>query len=609
MGLFDKIKKFFNIKPKKKVDDEKSIAHQEQEKTVVFPTEKEVQTPLQCEHEPILDNIEKRANVTTSKNQKEITKPFSCQPSQEEPTILASEVNVQPLAQNNNLVSSENGNQSPNKNIQFVSTSSTTSSDQNQNVQKSRIETNKKTENDLDNIISSNASHIFKDIIYSNLFSEKNKYVDDSIFEITKPYLKEFFASLGFDWDSLSDQIINLCKKSSEAKELKMVFDKNYLYLVDNKITIDWEVHYPDWLKSDVDQSLDWFKSVVDQSINLNKPLTMQFARMTVAYYYYRSFSSEKPKEALYKDLLRLAISEKEFSTWIVNTPDCFTSLVKHIQKRFRKIKVEETDDRILITQLVKSKYFRNASSSFDFLDISARNSMYSSIYTETIESMGSGDNVHRIKTITDSSKAKNDKQIKTQDDSLIQNISQSSNSLQSKTTSDSEKEIKVKHNIQISDNRPAQETNITPDFIKEEVTRDVNDNINKNITLAEKVQTIYHHEASLSLDGMKESSPVKSKKKPEVIHEEPEQKTEPEQSQNKKDIKATSICKKALQEDDKFDLALQKLGGKRKPIKNEIIPFLESVESIIPSHNSTYNSNDNNSATIDKDIENLLYL
>ena len=45
MGLFDKIKKFFNIKPQKKVDDEKSIAHQEQEKTVVFPTEKKFKHP------------------------------------------------------------------------------------------------------------------------------------------------------------------------------------------------------------------------------------------------------------------------------------------------------------------------------------------------------------------------------------------------------------------------------------------------------------------------------------------------------------------------------------------------------------------------------------
>lgn len=272
----------------------------------------------------------------------------------------------------------ENGNQSPNKNIQFVSTPSTTSSDQNQNVQKSSIETNKKTENDLDNIISSKASYIFNDIIYSNLFSEKNKYADNSIFEITKPYLEEYFVSLGFDWDSFSDQIINLCKKSSKAKELVRVFDENYLYLIDNKITIDLKGPYRVWLKS-----------VVDQSINLNKPLTMQFARMTVAYYFYRSFSSAKPKETLYKELLCLAISEKEFSTWIVNTPDCFTSLVKHIQKRFIKIKVEKTDDRILITQLVKSKYFRNALSSFDFLDISARNSMYSSIYTEAIESMG----------------------------------------------------------------------------------------------------------------------------------------------------------------------------------------------------------------------------
>ena len=86
------------------------------------------------------------------------------------------------------------------------------------------------------------------------------------------------------------------------------------------------------------------------------------------------------------------------------------------------------------------------------------------------------------------------------------------------------------------------------------------------------------------------------------------EKKTAKIQSQSIQDI-TSHAQSKPVQAEEEFDLALQKLGKKRNPNKNEIIPFLESIENMIPPQDPIYASENDNSVNVwDEEIENLLY-
>ena len=598
MGLFDKIKKFFNIGSDKKDEEKQPTNTQTEAKPVVLPTGKKAQETLQSESVPVSKNIEKSTKVNADENRQEIAKSINIESEQKGGVSLSSAEKTQPSIQNKTPVSVANEIKSPNKATQFALVPLSRPSNKKNTASKNTIEVNKKSEEELDAIFSSSARiYIFTNVIYSNLFSERSKYSEDSFFEIVKPYLQDYFANLGFDWPVFGNKIIDLCKKSDQLKTITKKLNENYQYLINNRLKFEW--------KGD---SKDWPKYVVDQSITQNKPVTMQFAKMIVANYYYRDYSSKATIEALYKSLLLLSVSGKEFVTWIVNDENCFVNIVQHYEKRFQKIHVENIDERVLVSQIVKSKRFNTALTKFKFLDTNARESIYSSVYIEAQNNRGQEEIDLNVKKINDTDEGPTREMEKSQSAPSVQAPEESRPSLQSKDTSLFEKKVNAKDSSEISNLEIVEKPNDVPQIVTKEGT-DVSDKTVEKENQCENEQIIDSRKAISSSDEESKKVSAKTEKKPRNISTIKEKKTAKIQSQSIQDITSHAQSKPVQAAEEEFDLALQKLGKKRNPNKNEIIPFLESIENMIPSQDPIYASeNDNFVNVLDEEIENLLY-
>ena len=82
MGLFDKIKKFFNIGSDKKDEEKQPTNTQTEAKPVVLPTGKKAQETLQSESVPVSKNIEKSTKVNSDENRQEIAKSINIESEQ-----------------------------------------------------------------------------------------------------------------------------------------------------------------------------------------------------------------------------------------------------------------------------------------------------------------------------------------------------------------------------------------------------------------------------------------------------------------------------------------------------------------------------------------------
>ncbi len=390
----------------------------------------------------------------------------------------------------------------------------------------------------LEEMFKENEEYIFKNIILRNLFNDENKYSDSSIFEKTQDYLKKYFEDNGFDWNSNSALIKGLISTSQKFKAIAKQQNSFYEYFCANKIDFKFEGHFPNWVKY-----------VIDQSYIANKPLTKQYARILVGYYYFKAFNTKGSKDALYKNLLAM-ISYEEFKNWINSDTTCFDRLAYFTIKRFNKMDVQDLDERILLIQLIKSKNFIKALNEFNYLDASAKQSKYASIYNEVNKNTG----INMI-------------------DLNVRNVIKEEKNLSSKnTTRLDSKQVEIENKV--SDNPQ--------------------DNIDKSI--AKKENAIKE-----IIDAPRNTS------EKEIITETSAQ----NKSTNNQIPISKRVSQKLLNKEDDFDKALKKLGGSRdvKTIAeveflNSIVEDLEKIEKekIIESENTT-------EQPYDEEIEDLLYL
>lgn len=397
---------------------------------------------------------------------------------------------------------------------------------------------NKPKQISLEEMFKENEDYIFENIILDNLFNDENKYSDSSIFEKTQTYLKKYFEDNGFDWNSNSALIKNLISTSQKFKAIAKQQNSFYEYFCVNKIDFKFEGHFPDWVKY-----------VVDQSYIANKPLTKQYARILVGYYYFKALNTKGSKDALYKKLLAM-ISYEEFKNWIKSDTACFDRLVYFVIKRFNKMDVQDLDERILLTQLIKSKNFTEALKEFNYLDASAKQSKYASIYNE----VNKNTNINTI-------------------DLNVRNvINEEKNSLSKNETRLDSKQVEIKNKV--SDN---------PQDSIDKSTAKKDDAIKKII------------------DVPRDTS------EKEIIAE-----TSTQNKTTNNQISVSKIVsQKSLNEEDDFDKVLEKLGGSRDVKTSAEVEFLNSIvedlkkieeEKIIESESTT-------EQPYDEEIENLLYL
>ena len=261
----------------------------------------------------------------------------------------------------------------------------------------------------------------------------------------------------------------------------------------------------------------------------------------------------------------------------------------------------------MLVSQIVKSKRFNTALTKFQFLDTNARESIYSSVYIEAQNNRGQEEIDLNVKKINDTDEGPTREMEKSQSAPSVQAPEESRPSLQSKDTSLFEKKVNAKDSSEISNLEIVEKPNDVPQIVTKEGT-DVSDKTVEKENQCENEQIIDLRKAISSSDEESKKVSAKTEKKPRNISTIKEKKTAKIQSQSIQDI-TSHAQSKPVQAEEEFDLALQKLGKKRNPNKNEIIPFLESIENMIPPQDPIYASeNDNSVNVLDEEIENLLY-
>ena len=262
----------------------------------------------------------------------------------------------------------------------------------------------------------------------------------------------------------------------------------------------------------------------------------------------------------------------------------------------------------MLVSQIVKSKRFNTALTKFQFLDTNARESIYSSVYIEAQNNRGQEEIDLNVKKINDTDEGPTREMEKSQPAPSVQAPEVSRPSLQSKDTSLFEKKVNAKDSSEISNLEIVEKPNDVPQIVTKEGT-DVSDKTVEKENQCENEQIIDSRKAISSSDEESKKVSAKTEKKPRNISTIKEKKTAKIQSQSIQDITSHAQSKPVQAAEEEFDLALQKLGKKRNPNKNEIIPFLESIENMIPPQDPIYASeNDNSVNVLDEEIENLLY-
>ena len=153
------------------------------------------------------------------------------------------------------------------------------------------------------------------------------------------------------------------CKKYSELLE------QNLEFFTAERSYISW-----DRRETKVTVILD---AIVQASIQNSRPLTRQYARILASRYYVLDHSNNSiSSETLYKTLF-VFLSDKEFNAWIINDATCFERIVKKAASRIKKCLVRDVDEQILVSQLIQTPKFRDASQRYPFLIDSARTGKY----------------------------------------------------------------------------------------------------------------------------------------------------------------------------------------------------------------------------------------
>lgn len=416
----------------------------------------------------------------------------------------------------------------------------------------------------IEEMFCENEDYIFKNIIWNNLFNEENKYSDSGVIMKTKKYIKQYFEDNGFDWNANLEIILNLITSSPKWKAIAKQQDTFYEYFCINKMNLKFEGHFSDWVKF-----------VIDESYSINKPLTKQYARILVGYYYFKTFNTKGTKEALYKNLLAMT-SYEEFKNWIskdVNT--CFERLIKIVIKRFSKMDVQDLDERVLIIQLIQSKNFTKALSEFDYLDSSAKQSAYSNIYNEA-------NGEKQVKSID-----LNVKNIITEDYISKLIIKTNKSELQQKDTNIIDQKYIEKNNNLIISVADEIKSDIKPEVIIEEKQNYVagNDDIKQTINLKENLSDVIQIPHNTSKITSNDDSKIISV---EANKDEQSEKTVLETKEiqiDDNDVldlpvkdEIENVTKKVNAKEDEFDKALKKLGGARNVNETDEIKFLNSI-------------------------------
>jgi hypothetical protein len=233
------------------------------------------------------------------------------------------------------------------------------------------------------------------EVMFKNLFNYEVRYSDEGIFNKIEPYLKTFFENEGYEWESFKNDVIELIKKYRLTNEISEILEKNFKYYIDNLIPIE---H-----KNTIN---DLYRYVIDISISENRPLTKQYARMIIANNHYIKFKHlESEKDTLYSNIITM-IAYEEFKSWIIESDTCVDVIIKRVENRFIKIKVENIDENLLIRSILLSNHFQNLRNEFSFIDYYVMRGKYTQIYQELFKTKIS--NIFKEKSVFEDIELKN---------------------------------------------------------------------------------------------------------------------------------------------------------------------------------------------------------
>lgn len=458
-------------------------------------------------------------------------------------------------------------------------------SSENEEVELQKLETIPKKS--IDEFFQEKEEYIFNNLILNNLFNDENKYSDGGLFAKTEKYLKKYFEDNGYNRDESSAKIQSLISASPKRKTIGKQQDIYYDYFRNNQISLNFEGHFSDWVKL-----------IIDQSFILYKPLTKQYARILVGFYYYKTFCMRGTIDSLYKNMIAM-ISYDEFKKWIVNDSYCFDRLAKAVIKRFKKMDVQEIDERILLIQLIKSKLFEKALNEFEFLDEKSKKSAYASIYNYVLET-------NQSKSID-----LNIKNVVVEEAETTNNIKKAGSD---NTECTDKTEKKTSEKPVVNDNSDTEGIVSKEMAIKEliDVLNEIISNVEVQSQSVEHKTEIIENKSECHKKTTSKKTIVKTNEL-HVIKEETNDDNSEKQLLVKKTVKKFSE-KKAIDNkvslDIGFDQFLKTFGKTRNVIKNPTSVFLESIredlekiekETFAEISISTGQSND-------EEIDNLLY-
>ena len=461
----------------------------------------------------------------------------------------------------------------------------------------------KPKEQTIEEIYLKNEEEIFNNIIFSNLFNDDNKYSDYGIFNKSEPYLKIYFENYGYEWDLNRDKIFALYKKSGRLKVIVNYLEENYNYYITNRISFSWSGHFSEWLKI-----------VIDKSITDKKCVTKQYARMIVGTYYYKDFVNKGTKDVLYKNLISM-ISAEEFKVWIINDATCFDNIIKKVEKRFKKQEINDVDERVLITQIVKSKLFRQALAEYPFIQDYATISKYSKIYKDAIHDTQVNSIDLNVKNVIEEKKIEekpkgfiqeSNKESKNKENGASSNISEDYiDTNEEKKVEEKPKESIQEINKESKNKENGVSSNISEDYIdtKNQILKEDNQTsldikekkVKNNLTEGKTIESVKKNNVVITQDNAIVSDPVK-----EIVTKQ----------NNENNI---APAKKSVRKTDDFDKALKKIGGNRNVENTPVINFLENIKSeliiIDESYDFKYDSIMGCSdVDFDEEIDNLLH-
>ena len=224
--------------------------------------------------------------------------------------------------------------------------------------------------NSIEELFSAKETELFNEVFLKSLYDVKFSNTDNGVFEQCEMYLREFLKLYGIDLDNEDRAHVRECLiKSPCCKKYSELLEQNLEFFTAERSYISW-----DRRETKVTVILD---AIVQASIQNSRPLTRQYARILASRYYVLDHSNDSiSSETLYKTLF-VFLSDKEFNAWIINDATCFERIVKKAASRIKKCLVRDVDEQILVSQLIQTPKFRDASQRYPFLIDSARTGKY----------------------------------------------------------------------------------------------------------------------------------------------------------------------------------------------------------------------------------------